>query len=75
MFHGLKSWFAVMNFFIFSCIFISFVLFLRLFYFVRYSFTILIMDNFTLCCMSLQILARFMGDFKFDLQLGQLGMK
>ena len=64
-----------MNFFIFICIFIYFVLFLRLFCFARCFFTILIMDNFTLCCMSLQILEGFMGGFNFDLQLGKLGMK
>ena len=67
----LKSWFEVMNFFIFY----FFLLFWHLFCSVRCSSTILIMDRSTLCCMSLQSLARFMGNFNFYMQLGQLGMK
>ena len=72
----LKSWFEVMNFFIiFFFIFNFFLLFWHLFCSVRCSSTILIMDRSTLCCMSLQSLARFMGNFNFYMQLGQLGMK
>ena len=65
----MKSWFEVMNFFIFIIIFFL-LLFLRLFCFVRCSSTILIKENSSLCCMSLQSLERFMGNFNFDMQLG-----
>ena len=70
----LKSWFEVMNFFI---IFFLFFIFFCCFGIcsVRCSSTILIMDRSTLCCMSLQSLARFMGNFNFYMQLGQLEMK
>ena len=47
VFRGLKSWFEVMNIFIFI-----FLLFLCLFCFVRCSSTILMMENSALRCMS-----------------------
>lgn len=62
VFHGLKSWFETMNFF-----FGLFLLFLRLLFFFRRCSTILIMDNSELCCMSVQSLARFMGNFNFEM--------